>query len=213
MTRLIIALVLFLVAIGVAVYVVQPAYGKWRDLQQEKQMLTETLREQSERRTRLRQLAERLQSEEVPVHTLHDAIPEKPDVDRIIHFVANEARSSGATLHAVNDITIAKKEEDAQQQADRASPRRAVRRTASGQTEDSGNSNESNKKQLRTISFSVRASGTYTAMKSFLRGLEQSNRLFEVGGITLQPVTGGRNSTIGKTPALEASFTVTTHSF
>ena len=148
-----IALIFFVVLLLVF-FLVMPEYHTYQGLQQELAQKTAQRNSEFDYYDAINKTYTDLQSDQDNIAKINDALPEDPDLGKIIYFLQDTAAGNGLIA---KDIFLSK---------------------------SSSNSLQESAGAVKEVTLSMDLLGDYPSLGSFLSALEQSDRIFEVTNIS-----------------------------
>lgn len=172
MTRLILIIASFSLAITLVVGWVWPEYQDLRFLKQEIEQTKMDLRRKEEYLEQLRKLGEELKKYQSQLAKIDSALPFDPSLEILVNFLQKTASQSGLVLKKIEPPVTQK----------------ITKEETKGKVSAETKEKELELKQT-TLSFMV--SGDYSSFRKFLLALENSARLIEVQKISFFPPEEG----------------------
>ncbi len=165
MARGFIALFIFVVGLIVLGLLVWPKFQEFRNFSKQVQNIQTTLEQREQYFSQLSQVLKNLERDTQTLQKFDQALPNKPDPDRLIYFLASATKNSGMILTEIENLSAA-----------------PLQGSLSSQQ-----SKVNNQFQLKEIKFSAKLSGTYPSFKNLLKEIESSGRLFEIERVSILP--------------------------
>ncbi len=107
MPKGLIALGVFIAALVALVLLVWPAFQDYRSALADKSDKQEQLKQREQYFDKLSRVADRLQDDKAALAKIDSALPDKPDTDRVIHFLSSTAEDRGVILNEIANIAVA----------------------------------------------------------------------------------------------------------
>ncbi len=158
-----VGIILFLGSLALALGLLKPAYEEFLSLKDQKENLQVQLATKEEYINELKRVLSSLAQDPSYVARLDTALPNSPDISKIIYALHLFSVQSGVELLNLSQITISQ-----------VSPK-VVGADQQG----------SFSKNLKMITMSLELKGSYRGLRSFLEKLQNSIRLFEIESFSL----------------------------
>ncbi len=203
LTSILIAALLLAGALVVYFSFIVPAYGNLETLKGQMQSESTLYANENQIVTKANNLLASYQNNSSSVAEVSLALPIGPNIADALAQIYGIASSAGFTVQSAAVATQAVT--PAQQQSSAAAQ-------GGGQVANAA-STGAVVMPTGAVTFQLSGMGTYESFKSFLQGLETNIRVFDVTGISLQPLSSGNPVSTGKgAPAASAdnfNFTIT----
>jgi Tfp pilus assembly protein PilO len=161
MPKTLVSAILLFAALAVIGFLIVP---QWQQLSEAKGQLKVKKTELQQREdyfSQLRTVARNFEALPEVLIKINNAIPDNPEFDKLINFLAVAAQQQGLVLTEISNVTVA--------------------------AQESGKPNQEPQNFLRGITLSLRLTGSYPALKNFLLQVEDSARLLEVERLAFVP--------------------------
>ena len=163
MSKSLITGLIFLAAVLVLGLLVWPNYQQLATLQGQEKSIQDQLDQRNAQLQNMRDVLANLESDQATIQKIDAAIPSYADFDQLLNLLSTSANSSGLLLSELSAVSVV-----------------ALAPAAPGQVATFSN-------RLKDIRFSVKLTGTYPALKSFVQQVERSARLIEVERLAIVP--------------------------
>lgn len=152
-------LVIFLIAMGIMIFITLPEYGNFVSLTQQLRSTQEELSEKEARLTEMFEINQRLREHQDSLNKISSALPLYPDFPSLMVFLTQKASESGLILLRPENVSTVY-----------YSPKLAA--------EDERGAGE-----VKSINFDVVLTGRYPSLKNFIQVVENSSRLIGVSSV------------------------------
>jgi len=173
MPKILLTLFIFLITLLGLLFLALPKYKELNVLRAKEERQQIELAEIENYFSNLRQVSQQLDKHQRSLSKIDMALPEEPEVARLLSFLAQSAEREGLLLIEVGSITTFQEE-----------PRGAEQGLVDPAAEEE-------RMVLKITSFPLRLSGSYPSFRNFLGLLEKSARLIEIERVSFSSIKAG----------------------
>ncbi len=156
-----IPIILFLTFMAV-VYITYPAFGDYQKLSAELEEKQEALKEKEQFLERLEKYNREMGEYEKEISNVKTALPAEPSFSSMLSFLEKTAKRTGVSLNSFNEMS--RGSEEAKQKEE--------------------NQADNSKNKAEPVVYSLDLEGPLFALENFLKEVESSSRIIEVGTIS-----------------------------
>ncbi len=152
------ALIIFIIALGIMMFLTLPEYEKFVGSTQQLRMDKSELTEREQYLSDMLALSQRLRQHQVALDKISSALPSYPDFPSLMIFLNEKASESGLIILRSENVST-------------------VYLAGSNSTDEGVN-------EIKPVKFELSLTGRYLSLKNFVRTVESSSRLIRISSIT-----------------------------